>query len=503
MKTADKTDTAFTRDPRGVHWMALALAAVTLAVFWRATECGFINYDDPVYITQNPHVQKGLTAESVRWAFTSRCDGLWVPLTLVSHMLDWQFYGENPAGHHLTNVLFHTANTVLLFLLLRRMTGSFWRSAWVAALFALHPLHAETAAWISERKGVLSTLFWLLALCAYTDYARFRARGLRSQAAGRYAATLACFAGSLMAKPIAVTLPFVLLLLDYWPLERWKTPSQAPVDNPHPDNNPSVWVWRRWGWLTVEKLPFFLLSAVFSMVAASEQPVSFLTLGQRAGNALVAYPRYLWKTLWPVSLAMPYPFPRTWGWPIGVVILAVVLLMIITWWVVRRARRQPYLATGWFWFLGTMVPALGLVRMGPYSMADRYTYVSLIGIFLMVAWAAGEAVSKRSRWKFAGGALAALLLCLYAWRANYQTGLWTDSGTLFSHTIAITGENNYIAQNDLGYYFKRKGRYDEAIEHYNIALAVPAWPNYSTAWNNLSDTRALKERQEKGRTQGK
>jgi protein O-mannosyl-transferase len=497
MMTPDHTETGCAHNPRAIRWIALGLAAVTLAVFWRATACGFINYDDPVYVTQNLHVQKGLTADSVRWAFTSRCDGLWVPLTMLSHMLDWQLYRDNPAGHHLTNVLLHTANTLLLFLLLRRMTGSMWRSAFVAALFALHPLHAETVAWISERKGALGTLLWLLTLYAYTDYARFRAQGSRSPAAGRYAVTLVCFACALMAKPIAVTLPFLLLLLDYWPLERWKSPSQPSAGIPPAETHRQVRAWRRWGWLTLEKVPFLLLTVVFSVVAATKQPESFLTLGQRGGNAMVAYPRYLWKTLWPASLAMPYPFPRTWGWPIGVVILAAVLMWMITHWVIRRAGRQPWLVTGWFWFVGTLVPVLGLIRMGPYSMADRYTYVSLIGIFIMAAWAAGDALSKRSHWKPAATVLAGMLLCLYAWRANYQTGLWTDSGTLFSHTIAMTREDNYIAQNDLGYYLQGKGRYDEAIEHYDIALAVKAWPNSSTAWNNRAIARTLKERQER------
>ena len=488
MNTTDTTNTAVVQDPPAVGWIALALVVVTVAVFWRATACGYINYDDPVYITQNRHVQQGLSADSVRWAFTSRCDGLWIPLTMLSHMLDWQIHGINPAGHHLTNVLFHAANTLLLFLLLRRMTGSVWRSAFVAALFALHPLHAETVAWISERKGVLSTLFWLLALYAYTEYAHIQTQGRRRFAAGRYALTLVCFVAALMAKPIVVTLPFLLLLLDYWPLERWKTAPRTPATRP-------VHAWRRWGWLVLEKLPFLLLTTVFSMVAATDQPLSFLTLGQRAGNALVSYPRYLWKALWPVSLAMPYPFPRTWGWPIGVIILAVIFLLVITRWVLRRGRRQPYLVTGWFWFVGTLVPVLGLIRMGPYSIADRYTYVSFIGIFIMVTWAAGDILSKRLQWKPASIALAAVLLCLYAWRANYQTGLWTDSGTLFSHTLAVTGENNYIAQNDLGYYFQKKGRYDEAIERYNIAVKL--WPEIGTAWNNRADTLALKERQER------
>jgi len=500
MKIADKIETVFANNRRGVRWMALALAAVTLAVFWRATECGFINYDDPDFVTKNCHVQQGLTADSVRWALTVNYANLQIPLTWLSHILDWQIYRDNPAGHHLTNVLLHTANTLLLFLLLRRMTGSLWRSALVAALFALHPLHVETVAWVSERKGVLSMLFWLLTLYAYTGYARFQAQGLRIQAAGSYVTALFLFGCALMAKPIVVTLPCVMLLLDYWPLERWKSPPLLPAENPPPETGPKVWMWRCWCWLAAEKLPFVLLAAVFSVVTFRTAPAGFLTMGQRIGNALVSYPRYLWKTLWPVALAMPYPFPRTWGWPIGLVILSVVFLVLTTRQVIRRARRQPYLATGWFWFLGTLVPVLGLVRMGPYSIADRYTYISLIGIFLMVAWAAGDAVAKGCRWKTAAGALAAVLLGLYAWRTHDQVGLWTDSGTWFTHTLAVTGEN-YIAENDLGYYFQAKGRYDEAIEQYNKAVKI--WPTIDTAWNNLLDTQALKKRQENDQPQKK
>ncbi|MCX6909093.1 MAG: tetratricopeptide repeat protein [Verrucomicrobia bacterium] len=453
----------FTNDRRGAGWMALWLAVVTVAVFWRATECGFINYDDPDYVTSNSHVQQGLSAESIRWAFTTVYEGLWIPLTWLSHMLDWQIYGSHPWGHHLTNVLLHAANTVLLFLLIRLMTGSLWRSAFVAALFALHPLHVETVAWISERKGVLSTLFWLLTLGAYAWYARFKDRDMKAQAGGSYAAALLFFACGLMAKPILVTLPCVLLLLDYWPLERWKLP----------EANPKAREPRRWAWLVLEKLPFFALTAVFSAMTFSAAPPSLFTAGQRINNALVSYLRYLWKTLWPAKLAVPYPYPPTWDWPVGLVILAAVFLVATTFWVIRRARRQPYLATGWFWFLGTLAPVLGLVRMGFYSLADRYTYVSLIGIFLMVAWAAGEAVAKRRRWRNAAGPLAALLLGLCAWRADVQLGFWPDSGTLFTHALAVT-ERNCLAHSNLGIYLVGKGHLDEAMKHYREAVRI--WP---------------------------
>jgi protein O-mannosyl-transferase len=472
--------------------MALALAAVTLAVFWRATACGFINYDDPVYVTRNPHVQEGLTADSVRSAFTSRYDGLWIPLTMLSHTLDWQLYRDNPAGHHLTSLLLHVANTLLLFLLLRRITGSLWRSGLVAALFALHPLHVETVVWISERKGVLSTLFWLLTLHAYAGYAQSQSQGLKVQATRNYVAALVLFVIGLMVKPMLVTLPIVMLLLDYWPLERWKSRPTATADNAPSETVANMWAWRRWRRLMMEKLPFFLLAAVCGAVAASEQPAGFLNMEQRIGNALVSYPRYLWKTFWPAVLAIPYPFPRTGDWPIGLVILAILFLLMVSFLVVRRARRQPWLVMGWLWFLVTLAPVLGLVRMGVYSIADRYTYVPLVGIFMMLTWTAGDAMAKRSPWKPAVAALAGLLVGLCAWRTHDQLGFWTDSGTLFSHTLAVT-EENCIAHINLGYYFQNQGRLDEAIRHYDAAVKI--WPQYDRAWNNLFEAQALKNKQ--------
>lgn len=434
----------------------MCLAVVTFAVFWRATECDFVNYDDNDYVTDNSNVQKGLTAESIRWAFTYSYDGIRIPLTWLSHMADWQVYGQNARGHHLTSVLLHVANTVLLFGLLRLMTGSLWRSAFVAALFALHPLHVESAAWVSERKGVLSTFFWLLTLWAYAWYARFAVEGpKRTQAGCSYVMALAFFACGLMTKPIVVTLPLTLLLLDYWPLERWKPP-QAP---------------QRWLRLVAEKIPFFLIAGIGAAMTFCEAPAGELSAGQRISNALIAYPRYLGKMFWPVDLAMPYPY--SWNWPAWATVLAAAFLTVATGLAIRQARRRAYWTMGWFWFLGTLAPVLGLVRMGFYSLADRYTYVPLIGLFMMLAWTAGEAVARLPRWKTAAGALAAVLLGLCAWRTDYQLGFWTDSGTLFTHTLAVT-ERNCIAHANLGIYLMSKGRTDEALRHYREAVRI--WP---------------------------
>ena len=474
MNSPDKTEVEPANNRRRAGWVALCLAVVTLAVFWRATQCDFVNYDDPDYVTKNGEVQKGLTAASIRWAFTVNYEGLRIPLTWLSHMADWQVHRDNAWGHHLTSVVLHAANTVLLFLLLRFMTGSLWRSALVATLFALHPLHVETAAWVSERKGVLSTFFWLLTLRAYAGYVRCRAGGLRMRAGSSYALALLFFACGLMSKPMVVTLPFVLLLLDYWPLERWK-PSHTP---------------QRWRELAVEKLPFFLLAGICSGVTFCEAPAGALSAGQRISNALISCPRYLGKTLWPACLATPYPHP--WHWPLWETLLAAVFLAAATCWVVRQARRRAYMATGWFWFLGTLAPVLGLVRMsGHYSIADRYTYVPLIGIFVMAAWAAGEAASRSSLWRNAVSALAALLVCLCAWRAHSQLRFWQDSGTLLSHAIQVT-EGNFIAHTNLGFHLENTGRLDEAIKHYMEAVRI--CPQYGAAWNNLFNAQAARKR---------
>jgi len=470
VKSPKENQNVLANDRGGAWRMALCLAVVTLAVFWQATQCDFVNYDDNDYVTSNSHVQEGLTAESIHWAFTADYENLWMPLTWLSHMADWQIYRDNAWGHHLTSVLLHTANTVLLFLLLRFMTGSVWRSALVAALFALHPLHVETAAWVSERKGVLSTFFWLLTLWAYARYARFKDEGLKIRSGSSYALALLFFACGLMTKPIVVTLPFVLLLLDYWPLERWK---QAIAEQ-------KIWTRERWRWLLAEKIPFLFLAGICSAVTFCEAPAGDLSAGQRISNALISYLRYLGKTIWPVHLTIPYPHPR--DWPAWETVLAAALLTATTGFVVRQTRRRPYLVMGWFWFFGTLVPVLGLVRMGFYSIADRYTYVSLIGIFVMMAWAAGELSSRWNKWKHATIAVAVLLLCLCAWRTNDQLRCWQNSGTLFSHALQAT-KNNFLAHNNLGSHLYSHGRHDEAMKHYIEAVKI--YPQYNITWENI------------------
>jgi tetratricopeptide (TPR) repeat protein len=440
-----------------VWLICVSLAAASLVVFWGAVDCDFVNYDDPTYITSNADVQHGLTAAGVVWAFETGAASNWHPLTWLSHMADVQFFGLKPAGHHLTSVLLHAANAALLFLILNAMTGAFWRSAVVAALFALHPLRVESVVWVSERKDVLSTFFWLLTVWAY----------LKFQSSKRklyYAAAVVCFACGLMSKPMLVTLPFVLLLFDYWPLGR------------------------SWGrGLVIEKVPFFILAAVSSVVTFVAQrrggavsPLSGLPLSDRVGNALISYVRYLAKIFWPARLSVLYPHPG--HWPVWQVACAGLLLAVITAWVIWRGRAQPYLGVGWFWFLGMLAPAIGLVQVGIQSMADRYSYLPMVGVSIMAVWGISDALAQRAggRWILgtAGGFAIAACIVLTPLQVRY----WRDSDALFERAIHVT-ENNYLAYNNLGYFLSNRGESEKAMLYYKSALQIN--PNYDEAHNNL------------------
>ena len=399
-------------------WLiCLLLSAITLLVFWPATSHEFINYDDPLYVTENPHVQAGLSQESIAWAF-GRVTGegtYWHPVTWLSHMLDCQLFGLKAGRHHLTNLLFHTANVLLLFLALRRMTGAAWRSAVVAGLFALHPLQVDTVAWIAERKNVLSTLFWMLTLLAYEAYAR-------RPGITRYALAFTTLALGLMCKPMLVTIPCVLLLLDYWPLRRIVEVQPGSV-SPHAASYPR-YKWRR---LLLEKMPLLGLAAVSSAVTVmAHQRLGLLPTGEqlplssRVEHALVAYAGYLEKIVWPVDLAVFYPHPGT--WPSERVLLSALLVAGITvlagWW----ARKRPYLIAGWLWFLGTLVPVIGLVQAGTQSMADRFAYVPIIGVCILAVWGLAEMLGRAPfhRIIMAGTAGAVLFACGIA--ARRQVG---------------------------------------------------------------------------------
>ena len=410
--------------------ICLVLALVTLVVYWPITRHGFTNFDDDGYITGNPHVKSGLTWPGIVWAFRSTETGNWHPLTWISHMLDCQLYGLNPGGHHLTNLIFHIANTLLLFLLLTQLTGAIWRSAFVAALFAWHPLHVESVAWAAERKDVLSAFFWMLTLFFYARHAQNKTSRNPQLSTLNYILALFFFACGLMSKPMVVTLPFVLLLLDWWPLNRFQAGSFA----------------RSAVNLIIEKLPFFALAAAGSIVTYLAQKaggaVSNDTFAFRLTNALCSYLRYISKTFWPVDLAVIYPFP---GHGLAVpAMIAAILLMIVSVWLIFSARRHPWLLVGWLWFLGTLVPVIGLVQIGSQSMADRYMYIPAIGLFILLVWGANELLNawpkKQKILTWAG--IAALAGCLVCTRA--QIKYWQDSISLFRHASEVTS-NNYVA----------------------------------------------------------
>lgn len=431
--------------------ICLVLALGTTALYWPITSHPFIIFDDEEYVTANAHVTSGLSWENFRWAFEGAHAANWHPLTWLSHQLDCTLFGLNAGGHHLVNLLFHVANTLLLFVFLRGATGAIWRSALVAALFAWHPLHVESVAWASERKDVLSTFFWLLTLMAYVRYARNRNWFV-------YSAALIFFALGLMSKPMVVTLPFVLLLLDFWPLRRisnWEFQISNPETSegaPAPSLQSSTYS------LLLEKIPFFLLAiggcAATLLAQSGGGAISQTPLTERFANAALAYARYVAKTFWPADLAIVYPHPRHWS--LVLALGATALLAVWTMLCVRNWRRNPFLAFGWFWFLGTLVPTIGLIQVGAQSMADRYTYIPSIGFFIALVWGAAEFCATKPRGNViylicAGSALIGCLLT-----ASIQISFWRDSTGLFLHALEVT-QDNYVAANTLGKAFEKTG----------------------------------------------
>jgi protein O-mannosyl-transferase len=470
-------------------FLCLLLAVATFVVFARVRGHDFVNYDDGTYVTRNPEVRAGLTRRSVAWAFTATEAGNWHPLTWLSLQLDAQLYGLKPAGFHVTNLLLHVASTLLLFLVFTRMTQAPWRSACVAAFFAVHPVHVESVAWIAERKDVLSTLLWMVTLWSYVGY-------VQKPGSWRYVSVIAAFALGLLAKPMLVTLPFVLLLLDYWPLfrnQRSEVRRQKSAAIPISDLRPLTSD-RAWGWLVLEKTPLFVLSLVSCLVTWFAQHergatawTALIPWHIRLENALLSYAGYTGKMLWPHNLAVFYPYPSLDGL-LARALTAAALLGTLTILVLLCRRSLPYLAVGWFWYLGTLIPVIGLVQVGMQAMADRYTYIPLIGLFLAMVWGVADLAAHWHvpRVVIAAASGAVLIPCLVlTW---IQVGYWRDSLTLWQHAVQVT-RNNYLAHynlgvalEDLGLTLKDQGKLEEAARHYSESLAInPTNPNVASA----------------------
>jgi len=453
-------------------WICLSLTLATAAVFWQVGTYDFVDCDDQVYIYENPNIQAGITLKAIKWAFTTGYVNFWHPLTWLSHMLDWQLFGSNPAGHHLVNLIFHIANTLLVFLVLKRMTGALWPSAFVAALFALHPLHVESVAWVAERKDVLSIFFWLLTMWAYIRY-------VKQSSVANYLLTLLVFALGLMAKPMLVTLPFVLLLLDYWPLAR----IPQGQEKKHTDTR-----FHRLYPLILEKIPFIVLSAVFSVIAFLAQrsggavsPLTAISIKLRICNALISYVEYIEKMIWPARLAMFYPHPGS-NISILYAVISAILLLAVTVFVLRLAEEHRYLITGWFWYLGTLVPVIGLIQVGSHAMADRYSYITLTGLFIIIAWGLPELLGKWPYRKIMLWASSLIVLFALAICTHLQLRYWRDTITLCQHALEVT-ENNHLAHFSMTRTLLEQGRIKEAIWHSSEAVRIK--PDYVDAINGL------------------
>lgn len=437
----------------------ICLAVLTWVVFGQTLWHDFINYDDPRYVYENSNITTGLSLRGIEWAFTHIHSMNWHPLTTISHMLDCQLYGLRPGWHHFTNVLLHTITVILLFLALANMTGAFWRSGFTTAVFAIHPLRVESVAWIAERKDVLSGVFFMLTLLAYLHYTRL-------PSVRRYLVVVLVLACGLMSKPMLVTLPFVLLLLDYWPLDRIRGQLWPHV---------------------LEKLPLVALSGMSSIATfvAQKGAVGWtedLPILERINNAVVSYVLYTWQMFWPARLAVFYPHPES-RLPLWEIIVSLLLVICITAVGIALRKRRPYLITGWLWYLGMLVPVIGLVQVGWQGHADRYTYLPQIGLYIAVTWAVADLTVLWRRQQTILTVAAVLVLGALSWCALVQTSYWRDSETLFKHALAVK-TNNDVAENNLGIVFMGQGKLDEAIVLLQSAVALR--PDNSPAHENLA-----------------
>ena len=472
-----QADPDATTDP--ARWIVLGLVLLVVVVYGRVAWFEFVSFDDPLYVYENEHVRHGFSAHGLQWAFTLTDVGHWHPLTWFSLMLDAEIYGVNAGGFHLTNLLYHIVNVLLLLAVLRKMTGALWPSAVVAALFAVHPLHVESVAWVTARKDVLSMTFWLLALLVYTAYAQ---RG----GLGRYLLVALLLSLGLMAKPMLVTLPFVLLLLDFWPLGRLHVGQKLPDSHPAPTRCAATFV-------LLEKLPLLCLSAASCVITVWSQShigaigkLQVVPISLRLANASVAYVTYLAKMAWPMNLACFYPHPAYLprdGLPSlnAAAIAAVLLLALVTCLVIVIVRPRPYLAVGWFWYMGTLIPVIGLVQQGPQSMADRFAYLPLLGLYVVIAWGAADLVQLQPRVRlmalWAGIAVLGALT-MVAW---LQVGFWRNSLVLYNHAICAT-RHNFLMHNNRGIVLAESGKNDLAL--HDFSKSIEHFSGYPDAYNN-------------------
>ncbi len=443
----------------------VVLILATIAVFWQVNHYDFINLDDYAYVKDNGHIRLGIIPDGIRWAFSTRYLDLWHPLLWLSLMFDYQLYSLNPGGYHVTNLILHILSTLLLFWLFHRMTGALWRSAFVAAFFALHPLHVESVAWISERKDVLSAFFWMLTLCLYVYYTE-------KPVIRRYLLVVFSFVCALMSKPMVVTLPVIMMLLDYWPLNRFETKKDHPVL-----------------WQVKEKLPFFLLSAVLVIIILSTPsnnlPRKILPPDVRIANVPIAFVTYLGKTFWPNDLAIYYPFPTQ--VPLWQVLGATLLITVISIIVIVMSKRLPYLFVGWLWFATAIAPVIGIIQLSGYAMADHYHYIPSIGIAMMLAWGVSsftESKNIRKKILFPVGTISLAVMTFLSWN---QCVHWKNSFTLFNRALQVT-EDNTMVYNLLGHVLFEKGKTGEAIDNYNKAILIA--PDYVYAYHGRGNAYA-------------
>jgi Tfp pilus assembly protein PilF len=455
--------------------IAFLLAALTWIVFGQTLHHDFVNYDDQRYVYENPRITAGLSATTVVWAFTHVHSENWHPLTTISHMFDCQLYGLRPGAHHATNALLHATGTILLFLALLEISGALWRSAFVAAVFGVHPLHVESVAWIAERKDVLSGVFFMLTLLAYERYAR-------APSIGRYMAVALLFGCGLMSKPMLVTLPFVLLLLDYWPLNRIARPRLAGKNAPIARSTIIS--------LVLEKVPLIVLSLGSSVVTFLAQRPAIggteeLPISWRLGNALVSYVAYIWQMVWPVNLAVFYPHPEN-RLPVWQIVAAVIALIGVSAIAAVMRRRRRYVLVGWLWYLGMLLPVIGILQVGWQAHADRYTYLPQIGLSILITWSVADLTSRWRRQREVLVVSATAVIIALTWRAWLQTTYWGNSETLWAHALAVT-HNNDVAENNLGIVLLQQGRVDEAIPRFERAIQIryqnaPAHDNLAKAF---------------------